>query len=115
MCFFTILDLHLSDDELKNYALADIEKFLQSSGKSLRDYPPMPFPDEMILSVAQNWLIHDELRYDKLSLVEEHKKLISSLTTEQKEIYDTIMNAVARNECGIFFIYGYDGTEKIFI
>ncbi|KAL8167735.1 hypothetical protein V2J09_009234 [Rumex salicifolius] len=35
-----------------------------------------------------------ELRYDKASLADEHKKIFSSFTYEQKEVYEKIMNVV---------------------
>ena len=59
----------------------------------------------MILSVTQNRLIHDELHYDRLSLVEEHKRFIFNLTNEQKNIYYTIMNTVTRNKCSILVLH----------
>ncbi|KAL7137773.1 hypothetical protein ABFS83_10G115500 [Erythranthe nasuta] len=35
-------DLHILDESLKNYSLTEIEKILQSNGKSLQNYAPMP-------------------------------------------------------------------------
>jgi len=56
----------MTDDRLKTYTLADIEVLLQSSGKSLSDYPPIPIADTALVYDLQNHLIHDELSYDKV-------------------------------------------------
>ncbi|GER44846.1 methionine sulfoxide reductase B 2, partial [Striga asiatica] len=37
-------ELVLSDEEIKNLALAEVEKILRRRGMSLRDYGTMPFP-----------------------------------------------------------------------
>ncbi|XP_057747990.1 uncharacterized protein LOC130967191 [Arachis stenosperma] len=37
------------------------------------------------------------------------------MTTEQKNVYDTIINSVDRGEGGLYFLYGYGGTGKTFI
>ncbi|XP_072077848.1 uncharacterized protein [Arachis hypogaea] len=41
---FGLYDLALSDEELKNLTLIEIEQILNSNGKSLRDYLTIPFP-----------------------------------------------------------------------
>ena len=54
--------------------------------------------------------------YDVSSLKREHEILISSLNNEQRIIYNSIMEAVATEREGIFFVYGHGGTGKtIFI
>lgn len=65
----------------------------------------MPRTDVAINSAGLNRLIYDELRYNKDSLKEEHDRLMSTLTTEHKGIYDTIMARVDANEQGLFFFY----------
>ncbi|XP_061356932.1 uncharacterized protein LOC133301320 [Gastrolobium bilobum] len=62
-----------------------------------------------------NRLVLDELLYDRLFLVEEHKRLMSSLTDEQKVVYDKIISAVSVGTRGFFFLYGFGGTGKTFI
>nr|GEY45854.1 hypothetical protein [Tanacetum cinerariifolium] len=48
-------------------------------------------------------------------LKEEHKRLYVTLTEEQKGIYKTIMDAVDKNNGGMFFVYGYGGTGKTYL
>ncbi|XP_020086737.1 uncharacterized protein LOC109709076 [Ananas comosus] len=39
---------------------------------------------------------------------------MSSLTDEQKGVYETIISVVSKNEGGVFFLYGYGGPGKTF-
>jgi ATP-dependent DNA helicase PIF1 len=113
MMYFS--DLVLTPDQLKNYALAEIDTLLQSNNKSLRQYPDMPQPDPGLLPDRGNRLIYDELNYDRESLVEEHHMLMSTMTTEQRKVYDKIMARIQGNQPGLFFLYGYGGTGKTYI
>ncbi|XP_073137503.1 uncharacterized protein [Henckelia pumila] len=109
-------ELQLSDDEIKNYALVEIEKLLRSYGKSLREFQSMPFPgDQYFQTTSRNRLILDELRFDRRSLSEEHDNHLNKLNSEQRHVYDTVMNTVHSNKGGVFFVYGYGGTGKTFV
>ncbi|KAK9740196.1 hypothetical protein RND81_03G018300 [Saponaria officinalis] len=108
-------DLQLSNEELKNIALTEIEAFLQSNGSTLRRFETMPFPDSSGILENTNTLIAEELSYDKDALLTEHTKLSSSMTDEQRSVYDQIMDVVDKGSGGIFFVYGYGGTGKTFI
>nr|GEW56471.1 ATP-dependent DNA helicase pfh1-like [Tanacetum cinerariifolium] len=63
----------------------------------------------MLLNSAKGCRIHDEIKKT------EHERLYSSLTTEQKGIYDTIMNSIKTRTGGVYFVYGYGGTGKTFL
>ncbi|KAK2637794.1 hypothetical protein Ddye_025589 [Dipteronia dyeriana] len=54
-------NLTMSDEEIKNNALAEVEKILHGNGRSLRDYAAMLFPSGVLLSEVHNKLILDEL------------------------------------------------------
>nr|XP_009798543.1 PREDICTED: ATP-dependent DNA helicase PIF1-like [Nicotiana sylvestris] len=62
-----------------------------------------------------NRLIHDELRYNRRSMLEEHQQLLRNLTAEQKSVYEKIMAAVDEAKDGLLFLYGYGGIGKTFI
>ncbi|XP_012851110.1 PREDICTED: uncharacterized protein LOC105970833 [Erythranthe guttata] len=62
-------DLSISDESLMNYTLTKVEKILQSNGKSLRNYVPMPFSIEFAVEDTINILVLDELDYDGLKWV----------------------------------------------
>ena len=110
-----IADLQLTVDQLKEYALVEIEKHLYRNGRSLKDYSSMPFPMTVQENDVCNRLILEELAYNKVELAAEYTSLISSLTDEQKHVYQTIMDAVLSGVGGIFFVYGYGGTGKTFL
>ena len=107
-------ELILSDDQLRNYGLYEIEQILQQYGRSLRDYPQMPQPN-MDLIQNGNRLIQEEMSYDVSSLKREHEILISGLNNEQRIIYNSIMEAVATERGGMFFVYGHSGTGKTYL
>ncbi|XP_035831981.1 uncharacterized protein LOC118481013 [Helianthus annuus] len=107
--------LSILDDELKNYALLEIEKFLGMNSSSLRNFSTMPFPDSSSLSDLDNRLINEERTYDVLSLAEEYVNLFNMLTEEQRSVFEEIMKSVDGNTGGMFFVYGYGGTGKTFL
>jgi len=40
---------------------------------------------------------------------------MSTMTSEQRHVYDTIMTRVSQNNSGVFFLYGYGESGKTFI
>ncbi|KAK9714758.1 hypothetical protein RND81_06G117800 [Saponaria officinalis] len=86
-------DLQLTNEVLKNYALMDIETSLQINGSSLNRYEGMPLPDTTTTLHHLNTLVMDELAYDRQSLNEEHENLLSSMTDEQRSVYNEIMES----------------------
>ncbi|XP_071698421.1 uncharacterized protein [Rutidosis leptorrhynchoides] len=97
---------------LYNLALAKIEKLLNSSGTTLKKIPNMPFPDFEFINESCNMLIHDELDYDASNLEIERSTFHSTMTDEQKSVYDTILDSVDKEQGGLYFLYGYEGTGK---
>ncbi|XP_025625137.1 uncharacterized protein [Arachis hypogaea] len=82
-------DLTLSDEELKDFILIDIEHKLKSHNKSLKDFQSMPYPDldaysTDLVTIGVNRLICDELCYDRRRLSNEYNIQLSQLTNEQK-------------------------------
>ncbi|XP_061355352.1 uncharacterized protein LOC133299871, partial [Gastrolobium bilobum] len=108
-------DAILTEESIKNITLEEIDKVLQSNGKCLSDYPSMPHINSETLLDMKNRLVLDELMHDRFALEEEHKRLINSLTDEQKAVYDKIVSAVTSGNRGLFFLYGFGGIGKAFI
>uniref|UniRef100_A0A0D3D4V3 ATP-dependent DNA helicase n=1 Tax=Brassica oleracea var. oleracea TaxID=109376 RepID=A0A0D3D4V3_BRAOL len=75
----------------------------------------MPFPTNSDIPSMVNRLITDELCYDRDACAQEHQRLQSRLTSEQRDIYNTIMKAVTTNSGGVFFVNGFGGTGKTFL
>ncbi|XP_076949283.1 uncharacterized protein LOC143621878 [Bidens hawaiensis] len=107
--------LVLNEQQLKNLTLFELEKFLLRNNSSLKRFSTMPFPDHESISSANNLLFSEELAYDKEILAQEFAQLFSSLTDEQRLIYEEIITSVGKNKGGVFFVYGYGGTGKTFL
>ncbi|XP_076898242.1 uncharacterized protein LOC143551765 [Bidens hawaiensis] len=110
-----IPDLSLPETQIKNLTLCEIEKYLLRNNSSLRRFQTMSYPDHDSIASSNNRLIVDELSYDTITLQNESHSLISSLTDEQRKVFDVIMNAVEANKGGVFFLYGNGGTGKTFL
>ncbi|KAF7834700.1 helicase-like protein [Senna tora] len=90
------LELHLDDDGVKDIALAEIKNYLRLNGRNLADFLPMPMPNQALMNNLGNLLMPEELNYNRVVLRSELAVLMSSLTCEQKCIFDTTMSAVNR-------------------
>ncbi|XP_016192896.1 uncharacterized protein LOC107633811 [Arachis ipaensis] len=113
-------DLHMTETEIRDLTLIEIENLLKGYNKSLKDILSMPFPNmdmcyQQLMSNGVNRLICDELRYDRRQLVVEHADLLQKLTDEQKRVYKQILAAINSGDGGVFFLYGYGGTGKTFV
>ncbi|XP_024015907.1 uncharacterized protein LOC112089161 [Eutrema salsugineum] len=108
--------LVLTEAQYKNLGLLEIERYMCRNGHSLSDYKgEMPVPDDIGKYKKSNHLIWDEKSYDRAKLANDHVKLFSTITNEQKDIYNDIMDAVTRGIRGMFFVYGYGGTGKTYL
>ena len=112
MIFF--VELLLSDEEKKKFALQEIEKHLRRNGTSLANFtsmPQLPPTDD----TDSNVLILDERSYDRQALVETLDRDVQKMTDEQRKIFDEILDAVNEERGGMFFVYGFGGTGKTFM
>nr|GEX12667.1 ATP-dependent DNA helicase PIF2-like [Tanacetum cinerariifolium] len=71
----------------------------------------MPYPNVEFTMEGYNWLIYDERDYKIPELITQHQELYESLTDEQRGISETIVSACDNNKGGMFFVYGYGGTD----
>ncbi|KAF1887830.1 hypothetical protein Lal_00023838 [Lupinus albus] len=107
--------LVLTNEELQNLTLLEIEKILEGNRRSLKDYPSMPYPNGYVSCHLGNRLIYEELNHDTDELKKNFNTLFNSLTSEQYTIFHTIMEVVNRQQGLMFFLYGYGGTRKTHI
>jgi hypothetical protein len=94
--------LQLTEDELKNLCLIEIEKKLTTNGRSLEDYKCMPTVLGEDVDLFQNKLIADELSYNRVELGQLHATLFQQLTEEQLSVYQKVMTSVL-SETGQFY------------
>ncbi|KAG8370300.1 hypothetical protein BUALT_Bualt14G0102600 [Buddleja alternifolia] len=57
-------NIHLNDEDLREWSLQEIEYILNKNGKTLEDFPPMPLPSFRSFGHITNRLIREELDYD---------------------------------------------------
>ncbi|XP_013691111.2 uncharacterized protein LOC106395105 [Brassica napus] len=107
-------DLCLTDEEIKQLTLHEIEKILKRNGTSLEAWEKMPKPISD-LTHKENVLIMDELAYDREQLKADHDQNFVKMTDEQRKIYDEVLSAVIEKKGGVFFVYGFGGTGKTFL
>ncbi|XP_071709130.1 uncharacterized protein [Rutidosis leptorrhynchoides] len=108
-------DLTLTDSQIKNYCLVEIQGVLHKHEKSLSDFPSLPQPDESLLTQLDNRLIREELNYNIKEMKNLHDNLFRSLNTEQLALYERLIKAVTNQEGGLYFLYGPGGTGKTFL
>ncbi|XP_019149843.1 PREDICTED: uncharacterized protein LOC109146643 [Ipomoea nil] len=111
----SVSDLNMNGSQKKNFALLEMEKLLNVWNKSLSDYPPMPMPDGNNDWFCGNRLLLEEMSYDREALMHQHNSLHPKLTDEQLLIYNKVMRDVETEKGGMYFVYGYGGTGKIFL
>ena len=107
--------MELTDDERKNICLTYIEHMLLCNNKSLRQIPNMPYPNEMLTMGNFNRLVYDERKYNRDELRHQHEQFYSTLTSEQRDMYGSLMESVVQDSGGMFFVYGYGGTGKTYL
>jgi hypothetical protein len=73
-------ELQLTDQELENLTLMEIEQFLQGNRRTLKEFKCMPYPEAYVLEQLGNRLIYDERNYNVDSIKEEFTQLFAALT-----------------------------------
>ncbi|XP_061993578.1 uncharacterized protein LOC133711477 [Rosa rugosa] len=108
------LNISLSDSEMQNSLLFELEKIFNSSSSSLKNYH-LPMPDENKMIELHNKLLREELDYDFNTLKQEHAILVTQLNAGQKAVYESVIKVVEESKPGLFFVNGHGGTGKTFL
>ena len=106
--------LELTDDQLKDMALIEIDDILRKNGKSLEDYPNFKLPNMSSYFQEENRLILEELSYCQIAK-EQYQHLEDGLNKEQREIYDYVLDSLKYNKGEQIFVNGHGGTGKTYI
>ena len=77
---FFLPDLRLTDEEIFNLILIEIERHLQKNRKSLKDYPGMPYPNGYVAEQLGNRFIYEERAYNHNEQLQEFNGLYRNLT-----------------------------------
>jgi hypothetical protein len=105
----------LSEDALKDRALCEIDQVLMRNGHRLEDFPTLPKSNYIPSIHGGNRLVEEELVYDWHSLTADADNVEDRLNDDQRNAYETILNAVTNKKGKLFFVYGSGGTDKTFV
>jgi hypothetical protein len=104
----------IPENELKNHMLDKLALLFNKSGGNIQDFN-LPHCITTTRAFGVNHFIKDELCHDTNSLLEQSRILISQLSVQQLNAFNTIVETVLSNNPGFYFISGYGGTGKTFI
>ncbi|XP_058762793.1 uncharacterized protein LOC131636152 [Vicia villosa] len=90
-------ELVLNEEQLQNLTLIEIEILLY------------------VLKQLGNMLIYEERSYNIQTMKDDFVALHATLTDEERGIYHKIMKAITTQNGGVFFLYGYGGTDKTYM
>ncbi|GJU21621.1 DNA helicase [Tanacetum coccineum] len=108
-----IPNYHLNADSLQGYTLYELEIILKNYGKSLQSFGlPLPLAD--LLEQLANRLLMEERNYNREELTQLKNDYVPRLNTDQKSLYDLIMNADENIRHELIFFYGHGGTGKTY-
>lgn len=104
-----------TEDSIYDYGLFLLDKLLQESGRSLKDFPSMPSVQLEWESRMFNSLIADQLNYDRVAERAVLDDQLDKLNPDQRSAYDRILSSVESAEAKLFFLNGSGGTGKTFV
>ncbi|RYR16291.1 hypothetical protein Ahy_B04g073289 [Arachis hypogaea] len=104
----------MSDDEIKQLCLMDIDNILHSYSKTLKDYPPMPLATEVDSSLLTESVIREDLNFNMDDLKKNASDMLAIATPEQRYAFDKIVTAVYYDEEGFSLCMVMGILEKYF-
>lgn len=107
-------NLLMSDDELRNYVLYELELLFNVASTSLEKYK-LPMPNERLLAEIRNRLLREELNYDIVDLKSQHSTAFPLLNQCQRNIYEYVVTTVMQKKQALIFVHGHGGTGKTFL
>ncbi|GJV97144.1 ATP-dependent DNA helicase PIF1-like protein [Tanacetum coccineum] len=108
-------ELQVTDEQLRNYCLLEIQDLLNRHGRSLIDFKDLPQPNPTLLTNLDNCLIREALAFDVNKSKVEHEQLHSMLNPKQRLIYEEVIESVHNDRRQFYFIHGPGGTGKTFL
>ncbi|GJU80274.1 ATP-dependent DNA helicase PIF1-like protein [Tanacetum coccineum] len=108
-------ELQLTEEQLRNYCVLEIQELLNRHGKSLGEFQDLPQPNPRLLTNMDNRLIREALAFDMNKSKVEHEQLHSMLNPEQRLIYEQVIESVYNQKGQFSFIHGPGGTGKTFL
>ncbi len=104
----------LSEDALKDCALYEIDQVFIYNRHRLEDFPRLPKSNYVPPVRGGNQLVQEELAYDQHSMTTDVDDAEDRLNDDQRNAYETSLNAMTNKDGKLFFVYGSGGTSKTF-
>ena len=64
----------------------------------MREFETIPYSSTLLLRQCNNRILQEELDYVRDSLVVEHIELFNGLNSDQRNIYDVVIDSILRNK-----------------
>ncbi|KAJ1272622.1 hypothetical protein BS78_06G217300 [Paspalum vaginatum] len=104
----------VSESALQSALMKDLDQMFSNNGLSIASYN-LPVPDLPRSDASVNRLILDELSYDRTTLLADATRMAAALNSEQRSIYDCVIQSITARRSFLFFITGHGGTGKTFL
>jgi len=107
-------DQEISEDDIYDYGLWDLNRILVGMERSLVDFPPMPLPQQQWAHGIPNSLLQAE-QYDIdeiATLVDEQRAIFNP---DQAAAFNAILESVTNNQDHLFFIHAAGSCRKTFL
>ena len=104
-----------TDDDVFDYGLHLIETALMQAGKSLRQYPDMPLPQQVWDNVVPNPLLQEQLAYDHDEVTNLVAQNYPRFNPQQKLAFDTVVDSARNNKGNLFFLHSAGGCGKTYV
>ncbi|XP_074375138.1 uncharacterized protein LOC141716868 [Apium graveolens] len=108
-------NLKITNADKQMLTLIEINNLLKQHGKNITEFPGFPILDPTKMSAFANHLLLEEMMYDCNSLKLEASQRIGSLNHMQRVIFEKVVQDVASNNGGLYFVYGHGGTGKTYL
>ncbi|CAN1820065.1 ATP-dependent DNA helicase PIF1 [Linum perenne] len=107
--------LEMSQSDVQDFCLVEIEKLLHKFGRTLLDFPGLPILSNKSLNISSNSLLAEEVQYDHIALGAAFQSQVRMLNAKQGLAFHAIIDSIEQNRHQIFFIDGFGGTGKTFL
>ncbi|XP_076944506.1 uncharacterized protein LOC143615209 [Bidens hawaiensis] len=105
------IGLLLSEAQLKNLALFEIQNFLLRNNCSLRCFPTMPFPDDDSITASTNRFMNEELSYDTQVMTE--RPILAPLNEVVEDINDRFLTLFLGEEVEYLSSDSIDNSKSV--
>jgi hypothetical protein len=109
--------VRMSPEEAANAALWEVELFLRREGRTLREWPSMPYPHAPQSEPRVSEYRKLETSYDAAAQARLEADMLGMLNDEQRSAFDAICDALdsPSGEAKCFFLYACGGCGKTFV